>query len=284
MFLEFFILQWQRFKSAYAHFNSSDGWVMSSHVALSVMISIFPFLIFAASFAGFMGSNVSSDSLVELIFENWPKEISEPLTREIDIVLTQGNAGFLTIGIGLALIFASNGIEAIRIALMRAYKDTEVRSFWFRRLQSLFFVIVGALLLSAISVLLLFAPLYLSFIENRSPSFYESFFRNETLTQVTASVLLVFIVFACHYWLPVRRRSISQIWPGILVTLVLWIVTAEMFSQYVRLFANYSATYAGLAGFMSVIFFLYLMAVLLIFGAEFNSARASIPRRDAAKG
>lgn len=249
---------------------------MSSHVALSVLISIFPFLIFAASLAGFIGSDVSSESLVELVFENWPKEIAEPLIREIDIVLTRGNAGFLTIGIGLALIFASNGIEAVRVALMRAYKDTEIRPYWRLRLQSLFYVVVGALLLSVISVLLLFAPLYLSFIESTSPTFYERFFRNETLTQFTASTLLVFIVFACHYWLPVHRRSISEIWPGVLITLVLWTISAELFARYVKLFANYSATYAGLAGLMSVIFFLYLMAVLLIFGAEFNSARTLV--------
>jgi len=270
------ILQWRCVTTAFNHFNSGDGWAMSSHVALSVMISIFPFLIFAASLAGLLDNNVQSKDLVKLIFENWPKEIAEPLTQEINIVLKQGNAGFLTIGIGLALLFASNGVEAVRMAMMRAYNDTETRSFWRQRLQSLLFVIVGALLLSAISVLLLFAPLYLSFIESTSPTFYERFFRNQILTQITASFLLVFIVFACHYWLPVRRRPISEIWPGILVTLVLWMISAELFSQYVKLFANYSATYAGLAGFMSVIFFLYLMAVLLIFGAEFNSARANI--------
>jgi membrane protein len=49
-------------------------------------------------------------------------------------------------------------------------------------------------------------------------------------------------------------------------------VSAWIFSYYLASFANYAATYAGLAGLVTVIFFLYILAVLMIFGAEFNSA------------
>ena len=249
---------------------------MSSHVALSFMISVFPFIIFAASFAGLLGTDVQSENLTELIFRYWPEALAEPIKQEINVVLTQGNAGFLTLGIGLTLIFASNGVEAVRVALMRAYKDNETRSFWKLRLQSFVFVLIGALLLSIVSILLFFVPLYLSFFETTSKIPYEYFFQSEILTSATALLLLVFIVFACHYWLPVRRRSLSDIWPGIAVTLFLWAVSANLFARYIEIFANYSATYAGLAGFMTAIFFLYLMAVILIFGAEFNSTLSKI--------
>ena len=263
--------QISRLKNALRTFDASDGWAMSSHVALSLMISIFPFIIFTTALAGFIGNEKQSQELVDLVFEYWPDEIAEPITREIDIVLTNGNAGFLSMGIALALLFATNGVEAVRIALMRAYGDTETRPFWLRRLQSLAFVILGALLMSIISVLVVIAPLYLSFIEIASPTFYEQFFRSKFLTLATALLLLVFVVFACHYWLPVRNRPIARIWPGIAMTLFLWLISASIFSWYLAIFADYSATYAGLAGFMSAQIFLYLMAAVLIYGAEYNS-------------
>jgi len=254
-------------------FNKSDGWAMSSHVALSLMMSIFPFLIFAASLAGFLGNEIRWRDIVDLVFEYWPEKAAEPITREIDVVLTKGHAGFLTVGIGLALLFASNGVEAVRVALNRAYQEHDQRSFWKQRLQSLLFVVVGSLLLLAVSVLLVFAPLYVSFIEHASPTIYDRFFGSGSLRLSATLILLVFVVYACHCWLPVRRRRFRQIWPGIALTLVLWTIAARFFSEYLQLFADYSATYAGLAGIMTAQIFLYLMAVILILGAEYNAAR-----------
>ncbi len=65
----------------------------------------------------------------------------------------------------------------------------------------------------------------------------------------------------------------NQIWPGLVLTLVLWTVAGSGFVWYLHRVADYSATYAGLAGIMTALIFLYLMAVILLFGAEYNSAR-----------
>ncbi len=259
-------------KGALLHFNESDGWAMASHVALSLMIAVFPFLIFAVSLASFLGTDTLSGHIVDLVFEYWPDAIAEPVVNEIEAVVTTANARFLTVGIALAIFFASNGVEAVRIALNRAYGEGDERPIWKQRLQSLTLVMAGAILLLFISVLLVFAPIYFSFIEVASPTFYHWFFRSEMMRWGTAFGLLILVVFACHHWLPRLRRPIGQIWPGILLTLVLWIVVGTGFSLYLESFANYSATYAGLAGIMTALIFLYLMAAILIFGAEYNSA------------
>ena len=72
--------------------------------------------------------------------------------------------------------------------------------------------------------------------------------------------------------LPARRPAIAFLWPGIVLTLVLWVIGASLFALYLSTFANYVATYAGLAGVVTAIFFLYCTALILIFGAEFNAA------------
>ena len=274
---------WKCMVAAQHHFNKSDGWAMSSHVALSLMISVFPFLIFATSLAGFVGNPTKSSDLVDLTFEFWPDEIAAPVTRELNIVLAEGNAGLLTLGIALALFFASNGIEAVRVALNRAYQDNDARPAWKQRLQSIIFVIAGAFLLLALSALIIFVPKYLSFVEHASPAVYGRFFAGKSLTFTTALGLLVFVIFACHYWLPGHRRSVSETWPGIALTLLLWTLSANVFTSYLKLYADYNATYAGLAGIMTAQIFLYVMAVVLIFGAEFNAALEGIRRPDPAQ-
>lgn len=260
-------------KGALAHFNDSDGYAMASHVALSLMIALFPFLIFAVSLASIVGTEGVSQAIVDLVFEYWPDAIAEPIVNEINAVVSTAGAGYLTFGVVLAVFFASNGVEAVRVALNRAYGDEDDRSIWRQREQSLLFVVTGAILMLFIAVLLVFAPIYFSFVEASSPTFYYWLFRSGAVRWLTAFGLLIFVVFACHRWLPGRRRPLARLWPGIVLTLVLWIIAASCFSLYLDSFANYSATYAGLAGIMTALIFLYLMAAILIFGAEFNAAR-----------
>ncbi|MEP2707286.1 MAG: YihY/virulence factor BrkB family protein [Roseibium sp.] len=259
-------------KSAVGQFNKSDGWAISSHIALSIMMAVFPFLIFATSLAGFFGNADRSDDIVNLVFEYWPDEIAEPIIREINVVLGDVHTGFATFGIVLALVFASNGVEAVRIALNRAYQVEEQRPFWKQRLQSLAFVLAGSALLTGVSVLLVFVPLYFTFIAEASPSLYQSLFASGSLRFASAMAILIFVVFSCHYWLPARKQKLSKIWPGIFLTLVLWVLATMFFSAYLKAFANYSATYAGLAGVMTAQIFLYIIGAILIYGAEFNAA------------
>ena len=260
-------------KWAFIHFHKSDGWVMASHVALSFMIAVFPFLIVTTSLAGFFTSEELAKDIVDLVFRYWPDEIARPITREIEVVLSRACAGLLTMGIGFALFFASNGVEAVRVALNRAYRDNDPRSLLKQRVQSVWFVMVGATLISLVAVLLFFAPIYASTVEVASPAIYDHIFRSEALRLSTALGLLIFVVFACHRWLPGRRRPLARIWPGIILTLGLWLLAARLFSSYLSSVAIYSLTYAGLAGVMTALIFLYLMAVILILGAEYNSAR-----------
>ena len=46
------------------HFIEDDGWAMASHVALSSLLAMFPFLIFGTALASFLGANEFSDTAV----------------------------------------------------------------------------------------------------------------------------------------------------------------------------------------------------------------------------
>lgn len=265
---------------ALTHFNDSDGWAMASHVALSMIMALFPFLIFATSLAGYLGYEAQSGDIVDLVFETWPDEVAAPIVSEIQVVLTARHVGFLSLGIVLAVFFASNGVEAVRTALNRAYRAAETRSFIQCRLQSLLFVFCGAVLLFSVSFLLLFAPRLYSLVERVTPHLAEYGAVFDILRLAMSLGALMFAVFACHAWLPAGRRPISKLWPGILATLVLWLAAASLFAGYLQRFADYSATFAGLAGVMTALIFLYLMAVILILGGELNAA-LSIHRQPA---
>lgn len=259
-------------RDAYGHFNATDGWALASHVALSALLAIFPFLIFATTLASFVGADQFAETAVHLVFDTWPERIAAPIAREVENVLTVQRGGLLTVSAVIAAFFASNGIEALRVALNRAYRVEETRPFFLVRLQSLGFIIIATFGFLAISFLLVLAPLAYSIAHQWIPGIEAisgtiAFWR----FAVALAVLVTGLVVA-HKWLPAGRRSFASLMPGIALTIAAWVLGAIIFATYLESFATYVTTYAGLASIMIALVFLYIIAAILILGAEINAA------------
>jgi len=83
---------------AYYRFDRDDGWAIASHIALSILMSVFPFLIVVTAIAGFIGSVDLANEVARLLLEAWPDEVAGPLATEIHHVLTTPHGGLVTIG------------------------------------------------------------------------------------------------------------------------------------------------------------------------------------------
>lgn len=261
------------FIDAYYGFLDDDGWAIASHIALATLTSMFPFLIFLTALAGFLGSKSLADGAASLMLESWPRQVAGPIAAEVHNVLTQSRGGLLTIGAVLALYFSSSGIEALRIGLNRAYRVKEKRSWWLLRLESIAYVLIGAIALLAMAFLVVLGPLIWSTVLEYGPALG----RLDTLVAfggygITALVLTIALVIA-HIWLPAERHTLRQIAPGVALTLFLSLAFAVAFGAYLSEFArNYVTTYAGLASVMVALLFLYALASIFLFGGELNAA------------
>ncbi|ATU90616.1 YihY/virulence factor BrkB family protein [Phyllobacterium zundukense] len=257
---------------AVGHFLNDDGWALASHVALSGMMALFPFLIFATALASFLGASAFTDTAVHVIFDTWPEVIATPIAHEVRNVLNVQRSGLLTISVIAAAYFASNGIEALRVALNRAYRVIDTRSIIYCRLQSLGYVVVATIGIMAISFLLVLAPLAVRIAEKWIPEIALVSGTIGFWRYVIATGVLVVGLLVVHLWLPAGRRRLVDILPGILLTLIAWTAGATIFANYLETFATYVSTYAGLASIMAAIVFLYIIAAIFIIGAEINAA------------
>jgi membrane protein len=267
---------WSALRAAAIRFNTHGGWVMSSHVAMSMMLAIFPFLLFVVALTSALTPEVGAEDLIDLVFGSWPEEISAPIVAEIRAVLRNSDLRLMTVGGLLALYFASNGVNAVRAAMTSAYRDTDSRPFWRARLTSVTFVLFAGLILSVLAMVSLALPLYVELVAKFMPDAGIGRAFSWVTSAVTRRLLplglMVVAVTACHLWLPPVRHTLARIWPGVVLTLLLWWAAGLGFSLYVTRFSSYGATYAGLAGAMAALIFLYLMGAILILGAELNGA------------
>ena len=73
---------------------------------------------------------------------------------------------------------------------------------------------------------------------------------------------------------PGEAEQFRSIVGGVLLTLVGWWLAGNIFGLYITEIANYTATYAGLAGIVILMFFLYIQALIFLYGAEVNRSIA----------
>ena len=78
---------------AFYTFLADDGWAIASHIALSSLMALFPFLIVLTSLAGFVGSKGLADEAAELLLDVWPAQVASTLSGEIHDVLTTTRGG-----------------------------------------------------------------------------------------------------------------------------------------------------------------------------------------------
>src|SRR6202795_2283864 len=178
---------------AFYEFLAYDGWANASPIALSTLMALFPFLIVLASLAGFFGSKELADQAVGLLLQIWPKQVADSLSGEIHDVLTTSRGDILTIGAVLAVYFASNGVEALRVALNRAYSVIEPRRWYWLRIESIGYTLVAAVTSLAMAFLIVLGPLIIEAVRRHIPLIVESneHFLNVTRYGITVAALTV---------------------------------------------------------------------------------------------
>jgi membrane protein len=265
---------------AYNRFVLHDGWAIASHIALSVLMSMFPFLILVTSLASFFGSGSLADEAADLILEAWPSEVGEPIANEVHTILTEQRRDILTIGAALALYFASSGVESLRVGLNRAYGLRETRAWWFTRIESILFVIFGAIVMLGFAVLVVLGPLVWRGIVSWLPRLEPLGWLVGFLRLGVATILIVAALAIAHKIVPAGKRRFRSILPGIGITLGLWILGGVTFGWYLETFPeSYASTYGSLATAMIALVFLYTLSAIFLYGGELNGTMIAAKKR-----
>jgi len=249
-----------------------NGFEIAGYIAYTGMLSLFPFMIFLVSVAGFFGDTRSGQDFLNTISLFAPPAMMTTLQPAIQEVIQNRSGSLLTIGLALSLYSASSAVAALRLALDLAYGVEEHRSFWWLKLQDFIIVVVGSIIVMLSSLAIIAGPFILelvarfTFIDATDEELIH--FARYGLTLVALAALIVVL----HVVLPNSRLTLRQILPGALTTTVIWIIAASLLTLYFGKFANYSATYGSLGGVVITLLFFYVSAIIFIFGGELNAA------------
>lgn len=250
----------------------NEGFELSGYVAYTTLIALFPFVIFLASLAGFLGDAETVDQFIAFAFRFMPDDVAKTLTPAIREVLQVRQGGLLTVGIVATLWAASSGVEALRTALNRAYAVTEPRPIWYLRLQSIAFVIVAGFVTLLVTLTVIAGPFVWLFVARLLWLPDGVRISGIAAQYAFGFVLLCLGISALYRWLPYVQQSWRHVVPGAVVAAVLWLLLAGAFSVYLGAVPDYSITYGSLGGVIITLLFFYATALIVIYGAEINAA------------
>jgi membrane protein len=271
--------QLQTIARAVFELYADSGFSMAGAVAYAFVLSLFPFCIFLGALAGHFGGEALAKAAVAQLFEMAPAPVVDAIAPEVMAVMGQSRLGLLTFGALVALFFATSAIESLRTALNIAYRVKEHRPYPVCVLESSLFVVLSAFGMLALAWGVVVGPqLAASFKPSWMLWLADTGWVAVIARYAIVTTALGVQLAAYHLWLAAGRRRIGEVWPGVLISIVLWLLAAQLFASWLSI-SNYSRFYAGLTSILSAMVFFQVSSVIVILGAELNRGLVEVKRR-----
>ena len=255
----------------------SDDLTFASSIAYYALLSLFPLLLLLFSFLG----RVTTDpevrtALMDLVLQYFPQRV-DFVTSQLEEV--QGaSGGLITAGGVIVSVWTALGVfRAISSAVDHAW-NVETRRSFLKHQAAAFLMLVAA------GVVMLAALLVVSVAEFVATSWFGPLIEEMPwLAQVTAvalrypaTLLLIVVVGLILYFVPNTTVRFDDIWPGAVLTGVLWRLALEVFSWYLGL--GVLSVLGSVTAIVVFLLWIYISAVILIYGVEFSAAYARLRR------
>ena len=200
------------------------------------------------------------------------REQVKPLLGMIERAEKQAGGKLLFFGVAVALWSVSAVARTLTEAFNVAYQVTETRRWWKQLLLSLAFGPILALVVIVSVTLMLIGPQLVGSIA-ALVNLDELFVRLWGWLRFPVAFLLLAVVLSVVYRFgPNAKQRFRLVVPGAALGVALWAISSVGFSIYLANFADYGVTYGSLGAAVGLLFYLYLCASVVLFGAELNAA------------
>jgi len=283
--------------SAFEH----DILTVGQATAYSAMVALFPALIVAAAVVGLLPDTLPLRFQMATFFDRiLPPNVSPLLDAYFATSHHNPQTARALLG---SFVVSITGAASVVATLMEGFRRAHnlslpKRSFWARRGRALALVPLSLIPMTLASMLVVFGHLITVWIaaavspEIRTSVYVFALILRWTMA-LTGSIGIIAVIYHLGTDLSTHMRQHMEPWlalrmdwswraslPGATVATLLWFLTTLAFGYYVTRFANYSQVYGSLGAAIALMFWLYIIALSVLVGSEFN-AQLNLDRRNA---
>jgi membrane protein len=223
------------------------------------LFSIFPlmlFMIYIASF--FFPSEASREALVEYLRGFFPYGGENLGTIVAQTWKARGSIGLTS---GLTLLWGGSSVFSVLATSLSRIWGTAPRPYWRRRALAVVSVLALVMFFLASFV---FGPVADLVLEG------QIFFERQTIDYLTELVLITLVLMVLYAIFPNEAVQWGAAFLGAFSSAVLIVLARFGFGVYTRVIIdNYGLLYGSLAWFVTLALWVYILALMALFGAEF---------------
>jgi len=259
-------------------FYNSDNLTYAASIAYYAILSLFPFFLLALALLGRVTADAADrNAVLFFVLQYFPSQF-EFITGQLESF--RQNSLTLSVAGTVALMWGAVGVfGAISTAVNYAWGVEKQRSFWKHKLFSF-------LMLSVAGLILLVALLLVSASQMVGARWFAgvlaqfpglSILRGFAVHYAT-TLLFILVVGFVYYFVPNAQVRFRDVWIGALVTGLLWKGALEGFSWYMRALTRFTRVNGSIAAVVVFLVWVYIQAVILLYGVEFTAAYARLRR------
>ena len=269
---------------AWGEVGDANLFLVAGGVTYAVLLALFPGLAALIALYGLVLDPLQIEQQVAALSGVLPEQTRQLLVDELHKLAAASNSMLglsAIVGLLIAIWSASRGMSGTITALNIAYEEKEGRGFIKLNLVAvaltLIFMVGGLLVIALIAG----APAAVELVSAAAA--------NKWLVLVLEWPLLIIVVMvglAVLYRYAPDRAKPQWRWvsPGAIVATTLWVVASVGFTIYVANFNSYDKTYGSLGGVVILLTWLYLSALMVLFGAAINAQSEKQTRKDSTDG
>jgi membrane protein len=265
-----------------AAWGPHDPLGLGAQMAYFAFLSMFPLVMFLLTVIGYLPLHGLDEQLIKSFDRVLPPDVAQLVESTLREIIGHQRGWLLLSTLVFAIWTASDGTQALTIALNRAHQVQETRKGWRLRARILL-VTIGAgtaLLVATLAMLVgpeLVRPVF-AFLGMAG-----TFEHVWAFARWPLALLLFEMTLAClYYFLPNRRLRWRLFSPGAALAVLGWLALSSGFKLYVSHFSSYARTYGALGTVILLLVYLYWSSVVVILGGEINgmASRRLVGRRD----
>ena len=265
---------WRLIKRVSDEADADDADIVAAGLAFYGTLGLFPALLAMVSLYGLVADPIAIQQTIYGVARSLPKAGRDLLIGELSNFIARDSRSLslgMIFGFLAVLWSASSAMSMLVRAINLAYDIPERHGFFKRRRIAVLFTLAGMIGLFVLIPLVAILPKLLTLFHIAGAV---------ALLRWPAMAAVAWLTFGLLYRYAAQKSplpTMRAVLPGATIAALLWVLLCAVYSIYVEYFTSFSSTYGALTGVIVLQFWLYVSALIVVYGAELNAELARHP-------